>query len=291
MKALMKKITPYLFIAPHLILFLVFFLVPAVFGIYIAFTKWDLFGTPVFVGFDNFKEILFNKESTFYFQLRNGLANTIKFVLMSVPFAILIPLFLAVALNAKPKGSKIFQAVFYAPSLLSIASVVLAWQFMFHKSLGPINNMLHIKIAWFGVQPYTWVTIVVVTIWWCIGGNMIIYLAAISGINKDLYEASSIDGANVIKQFLHITVPSMINPLAYTTVLTTIAQFNIYGQPLMLTGGGPKDSTRVLLMYIRELGFGTGGSIAGMASAMSIMLGLCIMVVSIIQFIFIREKN
>lgn len=291
MKRIIKKLTPYLFIAPHGVLFVLFFLIPAVFGIYISFTKWDIFTSPVFVGLDNFKEILFNQDSSFYEQLRIGLGNTIKFVLMCVPLAIVIPLLLAVALHAKPFGNKVFQAILYAPSLLSIASVILAWQFMFHRTLGPINNILGIKINWFGQQPYTWSAIVVVTIWWCIGGNLIIYLAAISGISKELYEAAQVDGANKFKQFLYITLPGMINPLAYTIVLTTIAQFNIYGQPLMLTGGGPRNSTRVLLMYIRELGFGTGGSIAGMASAMAIILGLCIMTVSVVQFIFIREKN
>lgn len=291
MKKKLNRLIPYLFIAPHITLFLIFFLIPAVFGVYIAFTKWDLFGTPEFVGLDNFKEILFTKDSTFYKQLRIGLGNTIKFVLLCVPPAIILPLLFASALHAKPKGHKFFQAIFYAPSLLSIASVILAWQFMFHRRLGPINNIFGVNINWFGEQPYTWIAIVIVTIWWGVGGNMVIYLAAIAGIPRELYEAAKTDGANSIQLFFHITLPGIINPLAYTIVLTTIAQFNIYGQPLMLTGGGPRDSTRVLLMYIREHGFGTGGSIAGIASAMSLVLGLCIMVVAAIQFVFIREKK
>lgn len=291
MKKTLKKITPYLFIAPHVTLFTIFFLIPAIFGVYISFTKWDLFQEPVFVGLDNFKEILFNQDSTFYKQLRIGLGNTIKFVIMCVPPAILIPLLLASALHVKTKGHKVFQAIFYAPSLLSIASVVLAWQFMFHRRMGPINNIFGVDINWFGEQPYTWLAIVVVTIWWGVGGNMIIYMAAIAGIPMELYEAAKTDGAGKIRLFWHITLPGIMNPLAYTIVLTTIAQFNIYGQPLMLTGGGPRDSTRVLLMYVREHGFGTGGSIAGIASAMAIVLGLCIMVVSFLQFIFIREKR
>jgi len=291
MKKLIKTITPYLFIAPHITLFIIFFLIPSVFGFYIAFTKWDLFTSPEFVGLSNFKEILFNQDSTFYEQLRIGLGNTFKFVIMCVPLAIIIPLILAVALYSKPVGHKFFQAIFYAPSLLSIASVILAWQFMFHRTMGPINNIFNIKINWFGEQPYTWVAIIIVTIWWGVGGNLIIYLAAISSISKELYEAAQVDGANGWKQFIHITIPGILNPLAYTIVLTTIAQFNIFGQPLMLTGGGPRNSTRVLLMYIREHGFGTGGSIAGIASAMAIVLGVCIMTVSIVQFAFIREKD
>lgn len=291
MKKKVKKWIPYLYIAPHGLLFIVFFLIPAIFGIYISFTKWDLFGSPEFVGLQNYKTILFDNNSTFYLQLRTGLANTFRFVLYSVPFAILVPLLLAVAIKAKPFGSKLFQAILYLPSLFSISSVVLAWQFMFHRRLGPINNIFGWNITWLGEQPYAWIALVVVTIWWYIGGNMIIYLAALAGIDQNLYEAARVDGANGWKQFFHITLPGMMRPLTYTIVLTTIAQFNIYGQPFMLTAGGPRDSTRVLLMYIRENAFGSGSSIAGISSAMAVILGLCIMAVSLVQLRILKVEE
>lgn len=288
MKKRIRKVTPYLYIAPHLTLFVIFFMIPAIYGIFVSFTKWDLFGEPLFVGLSNYKTILFDKDSTFYLQLRTGLANTFKFVIFSVPVCIAVPLLMAVAIKAKPFGSKLFQAILYLPSLFSISAVVLSWQFMFHRSLGPINNILNLKINWFGEQPYAWITLVVITVWWFIGGNMIIYLAALSGIDQTLYEAAKVDGAGMLRQFIHVTIPGIIYPLAYTTVLTTIAQFNVYGQPFMLTGGGPRNSTRVLLMYIRENAFGTGGSIAGISSAMALILGVCIMIVSIFQLLIIR---
>jgi multiple sugar transport system permease protein len=177
------------------------------------------------------------------------------------------------------------------PTLLSISSVILTWVFMFHRNLGPINNILGLRTNWFGQQPFTWIAIVIITLWWGIGGNMIIYLAALSGIDRSLYEAAEIDGANAIQRFFTITLPGLKNQLAYTVVLTTIAQFNIYGQPLMFSKGGPKESTRVLMMYIRELAFGSGESIAGLASAMAVILGLCIMAVSVIQFVLMRNKD
>jgi multiple sugar transport system permease protein len=288
MKKRISKVTPYLYIAPHLTLFIVFFMIPALYGIFISFTKWDLFGEPLFVGLDNYKTILFDKDSTFYLQLRIGLSNTFKFVIFSVPFCIAMPLLMAVAIKAKPFGSRLFQAILYLPSLFSISAVVLSWQFMFHKSLGPINNILNLKINWFGEQPYAWFTLVVITVWWFIGANMIIYLAALSGIDQTLYEAAKVDGASIFRQFIHVTIPGIIYPLAYTIVLTTIAQFNVYGQPFMLTAGGPSNSTRVLLMYIRENAFGTGGSIAGISSAMALILGVCIMIVSIFQLLILR---
>ncbi|MBE6183505.1 carbohydrate ABC transporter permease [Heyndrickxia ginsengihumi] len=285
------NVTPWLFAGPHLIIFLIFFLIPVVYGIYISFTDWDLIGKPDFVGLENYKEILFQKSSTFYDQLHNGLKNTFIFVIITVPFCIIVPLLLASALNAKPKLSKIFQSLFYLPSLFAISAVMITWSIMFNVSYGPINHLFGLGVNWVGNQPYAWITLVIVTVWWCIGGNMIIYQAALNGISKDFYEAANIDGANSIQKFFNITLPSIRPQLLYTVVITTIAQFNIYGQPLMLTGGGPSNSTRVLLMYIQQDAFGNGQSIAGTASAMAVILGLCIMIVSAVQFFFLRNRN
>ncbi|WP_317914656.1 sugar ABC transporter permease [Carnobacterium maltaromaticum] len=286
-----KRLVPWLFVTPHLLIFIIFFLIPVVFGIYISLTEWDLVSAPTFVGFKNFQEILFQKDSTFYEQFHNGLKNTFAFVLLSVPFCIIVPLLLAAALNAKPKLGKLFQSLFYLPSLFSISAVVIIWTLMFNVTYGPINNLFNLDIVWTGTQPYAWVAIVVVTVWWTIGGNMIIYQAALNGISKDFYEAADIDGASSVQKFFKITLPSIKGQLLYTMVITTIAQFNVYGQPLMLTAGGPANSTRVLLMNIQQNAFGSGQSIAGIASAMAILLGFCIMIVAGLQFKLLRNKD
>lgn len=285
------SITPYLFIAPHVIIFLLFFLIPMLYGIYASFTKWNLFTDPQFIALENYKIILFNKESTFYRQFWNGLKNTIIFVIMCVPFQIIIPLSIALLLNKRPKGRNLFQGIIYMPTLFSITSVTLTWLFIFNRSLGLFNNLIGTDINWYGEQPYAWITIVVTTLWWGIGGNLIIYVAALSGIDKSILEAADLDGAKGFKRFWSITVPTIKFPLAYTIIVSIIAQFNIYGQPLMITGGGPNESTYVLLMYIRNLAFGTGNSIAGMASAMATCLGLIIGVISIIQLMLLRKRS
>jgi len=287
-----SKFIPYLFIAPLLLTFIVFFLIPAVMGIYVSFTSWNLFESPRWVGFDNYYEILFNRDSTFFRQFQNGFWNTFEFVIYSVPPIIILPLFMALALNSKIKGYKFFQSIFYAPSLLSISAVVLAWQTLFLRRDGLINNFLGLDVNWFGEQPFTWMAIVIITVWWVIGPNLVIYLSALSNVSPDLLEAASIDGANSIQKFLYVTLSQIKNPLAYTVVLSTIAQFNIFGQPLMFSNGGPFDSTFVLIMYIRQLAFGMGQSQAGLASAMAVMLGLCILIISAIQyFLMTREKK
>ncbi|MDU1846856.1 MULTISPECIES: sugar ABC transporter permease [Bacillaceae] len=282
---------PWLFLAPHLIIFGVFFLIPIFFGIYISFTEWDLISSPTFVGLDNYKELLLQSDSVFYEQLHNGLKNTFLFVLFTVPFCIIVPLLLAAALNTKPTLWKVFQSLFYLPSLFAISAVIIIWGLMFNVTYGPINNIFNLETVWTGTQPYAWIALVAVTVWWTIGGNMIIYQAALNGIPKDYYEAADIDGASSFQKFIKITLPSIKGQLLYTVVITTIAQFNVYGQPLMLTGGGPTDSTRVLLMDIQQNAFGSGQSIAGISSAMAVILGLCIMVVASLQFFFLRERK
>jgi len=285
------SITPYLFIAPHIILFIIFFVIPMFYGIYASFTKWNLFSDPEFIGLDNYKTILFNKESTFYRQFWNGLKNTITFVIICVPFQIIIPLFIALLLDKKPKGRNIFQGILYMPTLFSITSVTLTWLFIFNRSLGLFNNLFGTDINWYGEQPYAWMTIVITTLWWGIGGNLIIYVAALSGIDKSVLEAANLDGAKGFKRFWYITVPTIKFPLTYTIIVSVIAQFNIYGQPLIITGGGPNESTFVLLMYIRNLAFGTGNSIAGMASSMATCLGLIIGIISVGQLVLIRRRS
>lgn len=290
-KGFKLNLWPTLFVGPHLILFVIFFLIPSLYGIYVAFTKWNLFSSPEFVGWHNFRTILFDTDSSFYSQFRNGLKNTFLFVIFSVPFCIVVPLILATALSAKAKLNRLFQSVFYIPTLFAISAVMIIWQFLLSVSYGPINKWFGFSTFLLGQQPYAWISLVVVTVWWCIGGNMIIYLAALSGVPKELHEAADLDGAGSFTKFWRVTLPSIKYQLLFTTVMTTISQFNVYGQPLMLTGGGPADSTRVLLMYIQQNAFGKGVSIAGISSAMAILLGLCITVVSAFQFILLRERE
>lgn len=293
MKKLRKdKFTPYLFILPHVIVFLLFFLYPMVNGIYASFTKWNLFSDPVWVGLENYKTIFFNQDSTFYRQFWVGLRNTVTFVLLCVPPQIILPLVLAALLYLRPRGHRLFQSIFYMPTLFSITSVILTWLFIFNRSLGLFNKMLGTDVNWYGEQPWAWTAIVIVTLWWVIGSNLIIYVAAFSGVDRSLLESAQIDGAGGLRRFFSIMLPSIRFPLVYTIVMAVISQFNIYGQPLLLHNASePIESVTVLLIYIRKLAFGTGNPIAGMSSAMATCLGLIIGVVSIGQTIILRKQD
>lgn len=286
-RRLRKDLLPYAYIAPHLFFFTVFFVTPAVYGIYAAFTKWDLFNEPVFIGLSNFKTLLFDAGNTYYKQLRNGLWNTVKFVIYSVPFCIIVPLALAVALQTKCRGSKIFQAVYYFPSLLSITTVTLSWRYMFNTQYGLVPNFLGMQENWFS-PPHSWIVLVIVTIWWCAGGNMVIYQSALASIPQTHYEAAAVDGAGPWQRFVHITLPGMKYPLTYTFIMSVVAQFNVYGQPLMLTGFNNNEANAVLLMYIQENA--VKKQVAGMSAAMSVILGLFIMAVSYLQMRIMRAN-
>lgn len=259
-------------------------MIPIIYGLYISFTKWNFLGTPEWVGLANYKEILFSTESTYYRQFMNGLKNTFLAVVLNVPPSIIVPLVLALALNVKVRGSKFFQSVFYLPCLLSLSAVSIIWIQILNKRFG-VPSVFGINSALTVEQPWAWLMIVLMSTWWAIGTNMVIYQAALGGVPKELYESASIDGAGSIKRFFYITVPSIRFQILYTIVMTTIAGFNIYGQPLMLTEGGPNGSTTVLIMEIRKLAFGTGQPIAGMASAMAICLGVVILIISAFQFL------
>lgn len=277
---LKRDLLPYAYIGPHLFFFIIFFMTPAIYGVYAAFTKWDLFTEPVFTGLENFKTLFFDSTNTYYKQLRNGLWNTIKFVIFCVPFCIIVPLSLALALNARPKGNKIFQALYYLPSLMSISTVTLTWRYVFNTQYGIVNKFLGVDANFF-MPPYTWVMLVIVTVWWCTGSTMVIYQSALASVPQDQYEAASVDGAGTIQKFFNVTLPNMTYPLMYTLVTAVVAQFNIYGQPDILVGFSNAEANSVLLQYIYENS--VKKQVAGMSSAMAVILGMCIMVVSFIQ--------
>lgn len=287
-RALGRDLAPYAYIGPHLFFFVIFFITPAIYGVYAAFTKWDLFNEPVFNGLANFKTLLFDSSNTYYKQLRNGLWNTIKFVLYSVPFCIVVPLSVAVALQTRFRTNKFYQAIYYLPSLLSISTVTLSWRYMFSFDYGVVNKLLGSTANWF-TPPYTWIMLVIVTVWWCNGGTMVIYQSALASIPTDQYEAAAVDGAGPWAKFVNVTLPGMRYPLAYTFVMTVIAQFNIYGQPSIMVGFANQEANAVLLMYVYENA--VKKQVAGMSAAMALILGLCIMLVSFAQMKMMRANS
>ena len=210
--------------------------------------------------------------------------------MVSVPLLILVPMFLAVLLTKLKKGAGVFQSIFYFPYLLSVATVVLTWRWLLDKRFGIVNQIFHIDIGWTMDQPYFWIAVVMLSLWWGVGGNMVIYIAGMSSIPEDLYEAADLDGAGPLQQFFAITLPGLKNQIMYTLVMTTISSFNIYGQPLMFANMTKLTNDKnTLLVVIQQTAFGTQQA-AGMATAMAMILGVIIVAVSSLQFKFSGDE-
>lgn len=279
------------YIAPHLIIFLVFAAFPILFGLYIAFTRWNLFGAPEFVGLNNFK-LIFQPGTYFNTIFWRDLLHTLFYVVIYVPLVIVIPLLLALALQTKGlRLAGLFQAILYVPGLISIAASALVWRMVFNSQYGLLNTMFGLDISWLNKQPWAWIAIFIMCIWAGIGGNLVIYRSALSSVDQNLYEAAKIDGAGPVRTFFSVTLPSIRLPLFYTTIMSTTGAFNIWGEPVMMTQGGPTNSTSVVLMDIRNLAFSAGPSAAGMASAMAVIVGVILSAIALIQIIYMNKED
>jgi multiple sugar transport system permease protein len=261
---------------------------PTISSIIISTLNWDYESTPVFVGLGNFIK-LFNLDLITTREFYNAVKGTLIFVAGSVPLLVVIPFLIALLLNTKIPLRKFFRGVLYFPTVLSVATVSIIWIFLLDTNMGLINELLNQYIPWITKQPWAWLSIIIMSVWWGIGGNMVLFLAGLQDVPANLLEAASIDGANSFQKFIYVTIPSLKRTLGYVIVMTIISSFNIFGQPMMLTGGGPNYSTTTAIMYIYNTAFGSYRM--GMASAMSILLGLIMMVFSFISFRLISGKG
>ncbi|NEA33299.1 sugar ABC transporter permease [Streptomyces sp. SID13031] len=287
------RATPYLFLAPYLALFLLFVVGPAIFGLWMSLHDWDfqLPGKP-FVGLQNYKD-LFDSQSTTAEPFWHGMRATAIFTLASVPFLVTLPLGLAVLLNRRFPGRTFFRAVFFAPYVLGVAVVGLMFRYILDTSFGVLNAFLGLfgigEIGWTTEQPWAFASLVGMTVWWTIGFNAIIYLAGLQDIPAEQYEAAALDGAGPLQVFRNVTMPGLRPVFTFVVTITILASANMFGQALLVTQGGPGDSTRTALMVIADTGLSQFRM--GQATAMSYVLAACLAVVSLINFALLRERK
>jgi multiple sugar transport system permease protein len=288
-----SKATPYLFLLPYLALFLTFVIVPAVFGIWISLHNWDFLlpGKP-FVGLDNYIA-LFDPSSVQFVPFWHGMRATAIFTVASVPFLVIIPLGLAVLLNRSFPGRTFFRAVFFAPYVLGVAVIGLMWRYLLDPSFGAVNGLLAVfgipPVPWITDQPWAWISLVAVTIWWTIGFNAIIYLAGLADIPAEQYEAADLDGASIWQQFRYITVPGLRPVMIFVITTTILASANMFGQSYLITQGAPGDSTRTAIIEITERGLSQYRM--GEAAAMSYLLAIFLGIIALINAYLLREKK
>jgi multiple sugar transport system permease protein len=284
-----SPMTPYIFMAPYLLLFLTFIVIPAVFGIWISLHNWDylLPGKP-WVGLQNYAD-LFRSGSTTSGPFWNSMEATGKFTLYSVPLLVVVPLLVALILNQKIRGIQFFRAMYFAPYVLGVAVIGILWRYLLDPNIGLVNYYLGAKIPWITALPWAWVSLVGVTVWWTLGFNAVIYLAGLQDIDPALYDAAKVDGANGWQRFLNVTLPGLRPVLLFVVTVTILASANVFGQPYIITQGAPGEETTVAIMYIAETGLRQFNM--GAASAMSYVLALALLLVSIVNFAVFRNRG
>jgi multiple sugar transport system permease protein len=286
--------TAWAFLAPYLILFTAFVLIPAVLGIWISLHAWD-YTLPLkpFVGLDNYIA-LFTPGSVTFSAFWGSMGATGIFTLFSVPLLLAIPLLVALMMNQKFPGRNFFRAVYFAPYVLGVAVIAVLWRYLLDANIGVVNYYLGLlglpdDTPWLTSVPEAWVALVGVTVWWTLGFNAVIYLAALQDIPVELYEAARVDGASAWQQFWNVTIPGLRPILTFVTLITLIASANMFGQSYLMTQGGPGRATRTAIYEITQTGLRNFQM--GDGAAMSYVLTIILMLLSVVVFWLFRERK
>lgn len=286
--------TAWLFLAPYLALFSLFVLAPLGYGLWVSLHEYD-FTLPdqPFVGLDNYSSLL-DGSSPFADPFWLSMRATWLFTLVSVPLLLVIPLGVALLMNARFRGRTLFRAVYFAPYVLGVAVVSVLWRYLLDTNIGLVNHYLGLvglpdATPWLTSLPWAWVSLVFVTVWWTLGFNAVIYLAALQDISPELYEAARVDGANGWQRFRNVTLPGLRPVLLFVTSVTLIASVNMFGQSFLMTQGGPGTETRTAIYQIADTGLTNFSS--GAATAMSMLFTVSLLLVNGVVFLLFRERG
>ncbi|SES17020.1 carbohydrate ABC transporter membrane protein 1, CUT1 family (TC 3.A.1.1.-) [Gracilibacillus ureilyticus] len=284
-----ENLAAYLFLAPALLLLGTFLVIPALMAIYYAFTDYYLL-TPdqrQFIGLQNFIEIF--KDPIFI----QSLKNIVLFVVFVIPIQVGAALGLALLINKPRKGNIFFKVAYFSPVVLSLVVISVLWLYLLNPSEGLINSLLtNIGLE---AQPFlsspkqAMLTIVFVSAWQGAGYQMLIFLAGLQNIPASVYEAGKIDGVNKWQNFIHITLP-LLKPTSVLIMITTlISAFKLIIQPMVMTQGGPMNSTITPVYYIYQSGF--SDRMIGYASAMTVIFGVIIGIITLVQSRLTKEDE
>ncbi|WP_414694859.1 carbohydrate ABC transporter permease [Paenibacillus sp.] len=283
-QAFYNTIAGYLFILPMLLLTLTLVIIPILLSGVISFTNWNFIagiGGLQFVGFENYIDLF--QDEAFHRSLRNNIV-----MIAVVPVAMFIALVLAALINKATYFKDFFKVIYFMPFISSFVAIALLWRVLFHPNSGPINGFLRAigfenPPLWLADPNYALLAVMIIMVWTSLGFNMVIYLAGLQGIPKDLYEAADVDGASPLRQFFGITLP-MLSPTTFFLLITgVVGSFKVFDLIMVLTNGGPAGSTSVIVFYLYEAAFVNLES--GFASAMGIVLLVLILVLTLIQWV------
>ncbi|GAA1028446.1 sugar ABC transporter permease [Virgisporangium ochraceum] len=277
------------FLAPFLVLYVLFIIGPAIYGLVMSFFHTSLVkpGLGEFAGISNYVEAL--SSGDFW----SALWHTVWFTILTTPPLVVLALLFALLAERARRARWFFRLAFFLPYVLPSAVVALIWIWLYTPVLGLITR----TVAWFGVEPPNWlgdpnwamVSLAVTTVWWTLGFNFVLYLAGLQEIPRDLYEASSIDGASPWQQVRSITLPLLARTTTLVVVLQIIASLKVFDQMYIMTSGGPNFSTRSALQYIYDVGFTDFRT--GYAAAASTLFFLVVLAVSAVWLTMTRRQE
>lgn len=282
------------FLLPYFTAFAVFVVSPAVYGLYISLHKWHILAqAPQFVGLGNYAAAL--NDDLF----RVALARTAYFVVLVVPAGNALSLLLAVGLNQNYRGTVFYKVCFYLPVVTSVAVVAILWRWLFSAEFGLLNYYLSqssklvggdtVRVGWLISPKLAMPAIALMSVWWGAGGNMLVYLAGLKGIPRQLLEAAEIDGAAPWKRFWSVTWPLLRPTVLFCLVVSVIASSQVFGQTFILTGGGPYYSTLTVILYMYQQGFGLYQ--LGYACAVAYILFVAVLFFTLLQFKLLSTRK
>jgi multiple sugar transport system permease protein len=284
-----RTLSAYLFLLPYLLLFAAFLLLPLIYGLGLSFMQYEMVSPlPLkFIGFANYAEAF--HDSRFW----HALWATLRFVLMCVPATLVIAMLLALALDAvSPKRMGIYRLAIFLPTMVTISVAALVWRWFFNSEFGVFNSLLShvgLRFPWIIDTRWAMPSLVLMTVWWTVGAPTLILLAGLRQIPPAYHEAAALDGATGVKRFFLVTLPLLRPVLLFVLVTYTIGAFQVFGQPFLITSGGPEMSTRVLVQYIYETAFNSYRM--GYGAAMSWLLFLVIAATSVLVFRTMKEDQ
>ena len=277
-----------LYLLPACILVFAFFLFPLAYLSYISFFEWDGLGPETFVGFENFEYVF--SDPIFRTAVKNTIVWLLSALLLHIPFGLL----LALLLNRKPRGWKVFRVMYFIPNVISTTAIAFLWYFIYHVDVGLLNNMLNavglkkLTHAWLNDQTTAlWCNLVPFVVY--VGLTMIIFMTQLSTIPKELYEAAVVDGATSLQVDLKVYLP-LLKPAFITNIMLNLAFcLRTFEYPFLMTGGGPANSTMNLSLYIyKEMVGANRYGISMVAGLVTVFMGLIVIVfVNILQ----RERR
>jgi multiple sugar transport system permease protein len=267
-----RTIIGYIFIAPFILGFIIWFLIPALTSLWMAFQDWNMIKPPQFVALNNFKDLF--RDKLFW----QSLKVTTTYTAISVPLTMVLAFLLALLMNTKVRGITVFRTIYYMPSIVPAVANAVLWAWILNSEFGLLNAFLHFlglpKIMWLQEPEWALPALILMSLW-SLGGPMVIYLAGLQGIPNEFYEAAEIDGAGGWAKLWHVTIPLMSPVIFFNFIMGVIGTFQVFTAGYLITNGGPQNATLFYVLYLYRNAFQYLRM--GYAAALAWVLALVIM--------------